>query len=717
MGKWDWLQERNRGIHLTIRDIDCKDFDARRLAKDLHELDVNFLTFFSGGYVTTYQTDIELQRKSPFLGNRDITGEIITALHAYGIKALPSIELGVMPLTAGDAHPEWCSRDIDGNPYVVAEQLYACCPLGGYHHELGSRFVEEVLSRYEIDGLYWCGASYGFQAYGSGICYCDKCRADFLAVSGLEIPVKKDWNDPAWRTFLKWRTEKTTQSAKRIYDMVKRLDPDMPVIGNSVCFGDPSWTMNSSLDMEQISKYQDTVIIEAQTRVKIDETADRENWHSLTWPDEEARYMTTISDNPVWIVVSYFLAWPWRRTAVPPVEQKIYLAQIAANGATLQVNLSGGPPATHNDSRGFQAIKELYGFLKRHKAYYDHDRSGAATAIVFSQETLIHYGRENGMERYVESIRGAEQALLDAHIPFDILSAKTLSGEKLSQYRTLILPSLCCMSEEEASRIRDFVNGGGNLIATFETSLYDENGNRRSDFLLGDLFCAASIGESKRVNGEQDGVLKQAYIKIAGDHDILRGIDDADVIPIYGQYCPVRADGSAQASPLKLSAPFRVFPEGLSYTLEDGPEYPMVVLSENGKGGRVAYFPNQLDKSYLKIGFPDLGRLIANTVRWAAHGEEQLRIVGPDSLNVSLRTKPGLRMVHLINLAGGRRFFTSLVPIREISVGLAEDIQVKRAFMLSSGQELAVSEDGTFQSVVVPELLDYDVVVFVVSEP
>ena len=43
MGKWDWLQERNRGIHLTIRDIDCKDFDAQRLAKDLNELDVNFL--------------------------------------------------------------------------------------------------------------------------------------------------------------------------------------------------------------------------------------------------------------------------------------------------------------------------------------------------------------------------------------------------------------------------------------------------------------------------------------------------------------------------------------------------------------------------------------------------------------------------------------------------------------------------------------------------
>ncbi|MCU6793192.1 beta-galactosidase trimerization domain-containing protein [Paenibacillus sp. WQ 127069] len=716
MGKWDWLQERNRGIHMTIRDVDCIDFDAKRLAKDLHELDVNFLTFFSGGYVTTYPSQVSLQRRSPFLQDRDITGEIIEALHEYGIKALPSIEFGVMPIEAGFVHPEWCARDHEGNPYTVAETLYACCPLGGYHHELGELFVQEVLSRYDVDGLYWCGASYGFQAYGSGICYCDKCQADFLKTSGQTIPAIKDWSDPLWKPFLKWRMEKTTESAKRIYDMVKKINPEIPVLGNAVCFGDAGWTVNSSLDMEEIARYQDTVIIEAQSRVKINETTDHEDWHSLTWPDEETRYMTSISDNPVWVVVSYFLAWPWRRTAVPPVEQKIYLAQIAANGGTLQVNLSGGPPATHNDTRGFQAIKELYGFLKEHKAFYDHDRSSATIAIVFSQETLIHYGQDHGMEKYVQSIRGMEQALLDAHVPFDIISTRTLQTDKIDRYQTLLLPSLCCISEEEAESIRKFVNNGGGLVATHETTLYDETGNKRDDFLLGDLFQASSLGASGRVTGEFDHVLKQAYLRIVGEHEILEGIVGTDVVPLYGEYCPVRTVDADYQSPLKLSAPFRVFPEGFSYTLEDDAEYPMLIASEHNNKGRVVYFPNQVDKSYSKVGFPDLGTLIANAVRWTSHGREQLKVVAPDALVISLREKEQYRMVHMVNTLGGRRFFTSITPVRDVKVGISEAAPMKRAFLLSDGIELPITEDGLFKTVTIPEVTDYDVVVFEVSQ-
>ncbi len=81
--------------------------------------------------------------------------------------------------------------------------------------------------------------------------------------------------------------------------------------------------------------------------------------------------MTGVSDTPIWVVASYFLAWPWRRSAMAPAEQKVYLAQVAANGADPMVNLSGGPPAVHEDPRGFDAICDLYGFLATHQAYYE----------------------------------------------------------------------------------------------------------------------------------------------------------------------------------------------------------------------------------------------------------------------------------------------------------------------------------------------------------
>lgn len=75
MGKDNsWLSKRGRGIHLTIRDIDCKNYD--------------FFSFFAGGYVITYPSKLKYSRRSPWLGKQDITGNIVKAAHKYNFKAI-----------------------------------------------------------------------------------------------------------------------------------------------------------------------------------------------------------------------------------------------------------------------------------------------------------------------------------------------------------------------------------------------------------------------------------------------------------------------------------------------------------------------------------------------------------------------------------------------------------------------------------------------------
>jgi hypothetical protein len=51
------------------------------------------------------------------------------------------------------------------------------------------------------------------------------------------------------------------------------------------------------------------------------------------------------------------------------------------------------------------------------------------------------------------------------------------------------------LSEEQCKQIRDFVEQGGGLVATYETSLYDEWGVRRKDFGLSSLFGASYAGK------------------------------------------------------------------------------------------------------------------------------------------------------------------------------------------------------------------------------
>ncbi|MFH5185203.1 family 10 glycosylhydrolase [Paenibacillus sp. TAB 01] len=716
MSKSAWVSRRGRGIHLTIRDIDCANFDAEQMAKDFHEMHVSYFSFFAGGYVTTYPTKLDVQRESPYLQGQDLTGAIVKAAHRYGIKAVAMMDLGILPKKAAMQNPHWCSVDRNGRLYESTDGFYVTCPLGGYQKDYAVRIVREIIENYEVDGIKFGGASYGFKS--SGICYCRNCRTDFKETTGLDLPTAMNWEKPAWREFTRWKMQKSVACVKYLMDVVKSVDPDMPVFGNSVCFGDPEWTVGSSLDVEQMSRYQDAVQVEAQTRFKLD-AAGEARWQWLRWTGEEARYMSSVTDKPIWVVVSYFLAWPWRRSAMTPVEQKVYLAQIAANGAMPMVNLSGGPPAVHEDPRSFAAMKELFAFHEKHNDFYEGDASAANVAIVYSQDTLLFYepGNPHSHEQYVECIRGVEQALLEAHIPFDIISTQTLSDDVLSRYRTVILPSLACMSEEAADAVRRYSAAGGGVIATGETSLYDLDGNKRSEFLLQDVFQAVYNGVTLPVNGHLTKEVAQAYMNVREpDHPLLQGLELTGVLPAGGDYCALELLLGAASVPLTLSAPFRVFPEGLAYTDEPENGAPMAVANEHGAGGRTIYFPSRIDRLFWQTGFPDLKQLIVNAVQWTTQGDIPLTTEAPVTCDISFRRKGNKRMVHLVNLTGGRRVFNELVPLHNLKVGIKET-SVAAAYLLSTGEPLELTLDQGVAQVTVAVLQDYDVVVFELQQP
>ena len=65
---------------------------------------------------------------------------------------------------------------------------------------------------------------------------------------------------------------------------------------------------------------------------------------------------------------------------------------------------------------------------------------------------------------------------------------------KLKQYKTLLLVGTERMSDKQVDAVKEYVKQGGGLVATYRSSLFDENGNQREDFALKDLFKASFKG-------------------------------------------------------------------------------------------------------------------------------------------------------------------------------------------------------------------------------
>jgi hypothetical protein len=700
-----WLKKRNSGIHMTIRDVDCENYDAERMAREFHEMGVSFFSFFAGGYITTYPSKLPESRLSPWLGDQDVTGDIVKAAHKYGIKAIAMADFSVLPPDVYAMHPDWAMVDKNGKPYETVSGMYTGCVMCGYAEEYGRAMVAEILENYDVDGMKFGGGSYGFNA---NICHCARCQDSFREMYGLEIPEKQDWDDPTWKKYYHWRTKQTAKRVQFLHDMVTSVRPDMPVMGNGVAFGHPGWTINSALDMEGMAAHQDMIQLEAQDRVKFNYDMSNE-WADPYFTNEESVYMTNVTDKPIWIVASYFKAWPWRRSAVDYAEQKAFLAQIVAGGASPMVNLAGGPPVVHEDKRGFQAPAEIWRFVRDHNDYFTGDRSGADVAFVYSDDSMVFYGKNDPDGRYLAAMRGYEQALREQHIPFDIISKNLLNEKGLARYKTLILTNYACMSETEAKAIEAFVKQGGNVVATYETSLYNSEGEKRNDFLLADLFGAHYLETANTWGPNPEGL--QNYLKPVSGNPLTGSVEDAGLIPITGDYCKVELTSGKAA--LTLEQPFIVFPEGLSYAVGEPEGNPCAVVREHTGGGKTVYFPVQLDKMYGIVGFSEIGGTLAGAASWTLGGNLRATCDAPDSVLLTLRLQDNRANVHLVNRTGGRRMLQQIVPVHDVKVQLSSSVrEPKRAFLLSTGEELALSRKGSMFEAIVPVLGDYDVVVF-----
>jgi hypothetical protein len=387
--------------------------------------------------------------------------------------------------------------------------------------------------------------------------------------------------------------------------------------------------------------------------------------------------------------------------------------------------------AYHDDRRMYRTAEPIMKWYAANVRYMTNRLPLATVGIAWSQRNTDFYGHERAADLTDAPYRGFVDALVRTRIPYIPLHIDHLEREA-ANLKVLILPNIAAMSDAQCASVRKFAAGGGAVIATGVTSLYNEMGDARADFGLADLFGAHFTGTAgaeraqasqsqhtylrlspelrARVNGPNSG----DEPRVTGQrHPVLRGFEETDIIPFGGSLTALRVDSGTMV-PLTFVPPFPIYPPETAWMRQPKTDVPGLVLK-----GNVAFLPADIDRRYNREALPDYADLLANIVRWAANGDIPLRVEAHGLFDCNLYTQhldgqPGRAIVHIVNLTS-----TARAPIDEliasgplrVGVRLPSGVHGRSVRMLVAGKTIAGAIAAGWVSMTIPSVLDHEVLV------
>jgi hypothetical protein len=634
------------------------------------------------GILAFYQTKVAFHRKAKFLGERDLLGDCCAAAKKRGMRVVARMSPDLNWDDALAAHPDWFERDENDAPRRSREdaRLIRSCMFTGYMTEYIPAIIREVNSLYDIDAVY----TNGWPPLGSlPVCHCSVCRN--LPASGTPDYWDK-FND---RMEYLWK----------LYDGLAKEKK-----ASNFFFANSGGGVRSAMNLDRLGKICDWFQGDNQGRGGEDAPV----WLCAL----QGRVCSSIQDGKMAAnVTGGWSTGPvrWRNVAKSPAEATIWLSQTSASGMVPYYHWIGGEKGLGEDRRWQETGRKYFEWTAKHDAHFFNKRSIAKLGWVTGQRTQLFYGaggvyKGPNATAMQQTVNGMYYALLEGRFLFDFVHEDRLDAERLSKYSALVLPNVALLSDAQCEQLRAYVQNSGSLLATFETSMYNERNQRRSNFGLADVLGIQKAGEIVGTTGNG------YYARIEHRHEILEGFVDTNWLPGAENRLPIAAVGN----PVLTVVPgFVAYPPELAYPADSHTDEPAAVLREDGKS-RVAYFSGDVERTMWISGHSDLSRLLRNTVNWILHGEQPVSVQGPGLVEAfAWETEPGFAL-HLLNYTNPnthRGWYREFYPIgaQTVRFEIPKERKVSRVELLRAEKTIPFKRTERGVEFTIPGVADYEV--------
>ena len=627
----------------------------------------------AGGIVSFYPTDLPFQTRDPHLERRasgDLFGDAVRAAKRRGIRIIARLDMSKVSARIAEEHPEWLFRTADGQPQVYGD-LYSTCPSGEYYQQRLFDVVDEVLDRYGVDGVFFNWFNFNERSYDGvlyGACHCDSCARGFAAFSGgAEIPS----GDPRSDVFLPWRAYTSQALAEltvRISDHVAARGEDVGAILRDAA-----------------------PIVYAEANNAYRSMPGKDFWPYATGQSVSA-HRSARPDAAVLVNAVAFLEFGYRMGAEQPEHFGQYVAQAVARGGNPSL-FHFGEPGRLPMGETLEPGREIMRIRHEHRDVYDGMRCAARIALVQPGFGSAIHG---SYWELLEEFRGVYEALIEAHLPFDVVPVAALPATiDRETYDLVILPDVGRLGAVAAS-VDAYVEAGGNVLLTAAAGLDSEG---KVELASSPMADAGAV-----VTGND---IWATYATDAKQPDAERDRYHGPMIPVTGRrHAAVWKAATVTLGNLLLPAPYAPPERAYGHRLSGEAAHARIAYG----AGTVASIPWSIGASYRDFGKSSTRDHVISIIDSLI--ERTITTDLPEAVEIVLAKNGPDTIVHLINHSGARRrSYRQTIPVHGATlrlIGRARDVITVDA--LGSGRALATVADGDDLVIDLPELELFDVI-------
>lgn len=597
-----WMKTPFRMVQNNLRDIDGAmdvDYEVAMLKK----LGANVVQAGCGGISAYGPSQLACQRSTPFLQG-DKFGELVEKCHAAGIRVIARFDISKVHKDYLATNPDWFTRRADGSP-AYFEDCASVCVNGPYQQERILEVLQEALTRYPLDGVFFNMPGYPLTDYAGnyvGICQCENCRRRFYDWSGgMALPKVQDDADPVYRKYEEFKVYTVTDMLQRVRRLVKSINPEAAL----------STYSDDGIDI---------VRCEAQSAI------EPKHFWLYSGSEDSAAIKTTFPDKVPSNCAINAVDIPYRFMGVSTWMNQIRLYQNAAVGGNLDWCIIGAFE-DYPDRANFEGVRQAFHLHARHERLFARLKSTARILLVNPRP---FYQFSTNLMYNEREYRGIVHMFKQRHIPFDtvILSALEDFADRLDDYDVIVLPDL---PRAPGDRLRRA------LLATSATVVGTGRTFQENPALLEQLFGV-------RVREKIEPVA--ASYLLTQPKEVFRSFPERDWVFLYGDSYRLDLVDAEGLLPLVGAAPYA--PPERAYGHKVTGNWMAAV-----RDGKNLYLPWQPGTLYYDLGYEDHKDLFLDLLGRVRPVEQPFTTDAPGCVDVFFhQIGPKEFLVQLINLSG-----------------------------------------------------------------